>query len=101
MISKIINQAILDGADIEICYTKYDGTTSIRVLSEVHYSDVYGNTHIEGYCHTRKESRTFKIDRISKVRIVQKKDETDKSEESSESSDYQFNPNKRIFNLYG
>lgn len=98
MISEIINQAILDGVDIEIGYTKYDGTTSNRILSEVHYSEVYGHTHIEGYCHTRKESRTFKIDRISSARIVKQTDDNDKTEESSE---YRFNPNKRIFNLYG
>jgi len=98
MISRIINQAILEGADIEISYTKFDGTTSKRILSDVHYSKVYSNTHIEGYCHIREERRTFKIDRISSVRIVKQTDDNDNAKKSSE---YHFNPNKRIFNLYG
>ena len=44
MIYEDIQRAIDTGAIIEIAYTKYDGTSSIRRLSDVQYSDEYGHS---------------------------------------------------------
>ena len=70
-----ITQAISGGGDIKIRYRKYDGTASERRLSAITYNnefeaDGYHNAHIKGYCHLRKENRTFKIDRIIAVEVL-------------------------------
>ncbi len=40
---------------------------STRKLSDIHYSDEFGEEYIEGFCHLRNERRTFKISRIREV----------------------------------
>lgn len=64
-IKEYINKAIREGRDITIGYQKFDGTLS--TLSNVHYSDEYGDEYISGFCHLRQEDRTFKISRILDV----------------------------------
>lgn len=66
-IQEYIRQAIAEQKDITIEYIKYDGTKSMRTLSNVRYSDEYGNSYITAYCHKRNEERTFKISRIQSV----------------------------------
>lgn len=69
-ISEIIRNAILDDSEIEIVYTKYDGTVSKRILSNIGYSDEFGPGYISAFCHKRQEYRTFKIDRICMVDVL-------------------------------
>lgn len=107
MIYDDIQRAIDTGAIIEIEYTKSDGTSSIRRLSDVDYTNEYGNgnTHIKAFCHMRNEERTFRIDRISRITFISSSNTT--SGESvlinptNVEIPYRFNPNKRIFALYG
>ena len=66
-IREYINEAIQKKRDITIKYKKYDGSVSTRVLSNVEYSDEYGDSYIKAYCHLRHENRTFKINRIIEV----------------------------------
>lgn len=40
---------------------------SIRTISNIKYSDEFGNDYIDCYCHKRQERRTFKISRIDEV----------------------------------
>lgn len=103
MIAKQIQQAIENGYMIEIAYTKFDDTSSIRVLSDIEYSLEYGSTHISAFCHTRQEQRTFKISRISSVRVIDNTVSSSKvpSQTIDVNKPYVFNPNKRIFKLYG
>lgn len=103
-----IQEAIDTGATIEIEYTKYEGDYSIRKLSDVEYSPQFGNTHIEAFCHLRRERRTFKIDRISRVTFLSGgHDEEENSVQSAiitpmnQDVPYRFDPSKRIFSLYG
>lgn len=103
-----IQEAIDSGATIEIVYSKYGGDRSIRKLSDVEYSDQYGNTHITAFCHKRHERRTFKIDRIERVTFLSGGHADEDSTAQSTiitpinlDVPYRFNPNKRIFNLYG
>ena len=63
-IKEYIIRAIITGKSITIKYQKYDGTISSRRISNITYSDEFGNDYIEAYCHLRKEKRTFKISRI-------------------------------------
>lgn len=70
-----INRAIKNGNDVEIIYEKYDGETSKRRVSNLSYNNEFGgfgyqNAHIQGYCHLRKENRTFRISRIKSVRVI-------------------------------
>ncbi|WP_418637588.1 WYL domain-containing protein [Winogradskyella sp.] len=75
IVSRKIRTAILNNYDIKIEYKKYDGTCSKRCLSNVAFNnefeiDGYHNDHIKGYCHLRNENRTFRIDRIDKIEIL-------------------------------
>lgn len=105
MIYEEIQRAIDTGAIIEIAYTKFDGTSSIRRLSDVKYSDEFGHTHIKAFCHMRNEERTFKIDRISRVTFISSPNANTKQSvlinPINVDLPYRFNPNKRIFALYG
>ncbi len=105
MISEDIQRAIDTGAIIEIAYTKYDGTSSIRRLSDVQYSDEFGHSHIQAFCHIRNEQRTFKISRISRVTFINSPEAADEQSilinPTNVKMPYRFNRNKRIFALYG
>lgn len=72
---EVIKQAMTENKDIFIKYRKYDGEISERRLSNIIYNnsfeeDGFHNAHIKGYCHIRREERTFKIDRIVSIKIV-------------------------------
>lgn len=109
MIVDDINKAISTGSVIEIKYTKSDGSSSVRKLSDVEYSREYGESYISAFCHMRQERRTFKINRITSVVFLSGDEEVCDTpvqqepinHESSAATTYPFNPNKRIFNLYG
>ena len=66
-IIEYIEEAIQNGKSIIIKYEKYGGELSTRKLSDIHYSDEFGEEYIEGFCHLRNERRTFKISRIREV----------------------------------
>lgn len=108
MILDDIKKAINTGSTIEIEYTKNDGTSSVRKLSDVNLSDEYGNMYISAFCHLRNEERTFKISRIKKVVFLNNGDSGEsKSLQSiliapkNNQMPYRFNPNKKIYKLYG
>ncbi len=69
-IRNFINKAIRDHSDIIIKYQKDDGSISTRKLSNIDYSDEFGNEYIKAFCHLRKEDRTFKISRILEINGV-------------------------------
>lgn len=66
-IREYLNQAIKEGRTIKIEYVKDNGEHSIREVSNLSYSEEFGNDYIDGYCHLRDEYRTFKISRIRKI----------------------------------
>ena len=66
-IIEYIEEAIQNGKSVTIKYEKYGGELSTRTLSDIHYSDEFGEEYIEGFCHLRNERRTFKISRIREV----------------------------------
>lgn len=70
-----IKRAITYKYDIEIKYEKYNGETSKRKVSNISYNNDYkdygyNNDHIKGYCRLRNEERTFRISRITAVRVL-------------------------------
>ena len=70
-----IKRAITHGYDIEIRYEKYGGELSQRRVSNISYNNEFGdfgysNAHIKGLCHLRNEERTFRISRITAVRVI-------------------------------
>lgn len=72
---EVIKQAMTENKDILIKYRKFSGEISKRKLSNIIYNnsfedDGFHNDHIKGYCHLRREERTFKIDRIISIEIV-------------------------------
>ena len=73
---EVINEAVGNNSMVEISYRNYNREKSIRQLSNVKYSDESGNHHgshnnyISAFCHLRNEQRTFKLNRIEKIRLV-------------------------------
>lgn len=63
-IDNLINSAIENGWSLVIKYRKYSGEVSVRKISDIYYSDEFGEEYIDAYCHKREERRTFKINRI-------------------------------------
>ena len=93
----LISRAIDDGLALEITYVKNSYDKSVRVISDISISDDYGPGYISAFCHKRNEERTFKISRILDAHIVSMMAE----EYIEPKENYEFNPNKPIFKLYG
>lgn len=71
----IIVKAIKEEKTIKISYRKFNGEISKRNLSNLDFNNSFkeegfNNDHIRGFCHLRKADRTFKIDRILSVKII-------------------------------
>jgi hypothetical protein len=66
-IREYLDSAIKAGRTVTIKYIKYEGEFSVRKISNIQYSDEYGEDYIQAFCHKRQENRTFKISRIISV----------------------------------
>ena len=71
----VILKAINENKAIKIQYKKFDGEVSARELSNIAFNnsfetDGFFNDHIKGFCNLRQEERTFKIERIVNVTII-------------------------------
>lgn len=75
--NEVIKESISNKYRLEISYKDYNGKSSFRQISNVEYSNEFQknsskyNQHISAYCHLRNENRTFKLNRIEKVRFVE------------------------------
>ena len=69
-----IQDAIKAHKKIEVVYLKTDDTKSTRTITPEYAGELEFKgkkyTGMQGYCHTRKESRTFRIDRILELRVL-------------------------------
>ena len=74
--NEVINDSVSNNSRIEISYKSYNKKKSIRQLSNIEYSNEYQKHHrnsydyISAYCHLRNDQRTFKLNRIEKVRFI-------------------------------
>ena len=66
----IVAKAIKTDAALEFYYSNYNGEASKRTVSNLDYSEEFGTEYISGFCHLREEDRTFKIERISRLKVV-------------------------------
>jgi predicted DNA-binding transcriptional regulator YafY len=68
---KLILQAIKDGAKLHMTYLKPNDEKSVRDIKPLQVGDfTYGGKTFRGlkaFCFTRREDRTFRIDRILEV----------------------------------
>jgi len=78
-ITTSINEELLKAINgkhkIRILYENFNGEISEREISDLKLTDEfneygYNKQHIKGFCHLRKEERSFKIDRIKKIEII-------------------------------
>ncbi len=73
---EIIQKAISNNYRVEISYKSYNQENSQRQLSNIEYSDEYQKHHsnhyeyISAFCHLRNDKRTFKLNRIKKIRLI-------------------------------
>ncbi len=74
--NEVIKESVSKNCRVEISYKSYNQENSIRQLSNVEYSNEFQKHHgnnydyISAYCHLRNDKRTFKLDRIEKIRLV-------------------------------
>jgi len=97
IIEQLIKRAIEDGLTLKIEYAKNSYENSSRVISNIKISQEYGLGYISAYCHMREEERTFKMSRIVDARIVH----SSSKRQGKQLLNYDFDPSKPIFNLYG
>jgi hypothetical protein len=73
----VILESISKNRKVEISYQNYNQNNSIRQLSNIQYSNEFQKNnksqhqYISAYCHLRNETRTFKLNRIEKIRFVE------------------------------
>ncbi len=71
-----IRKVIDNNYRAEISYENYNQKKSVRQLSNVEFSDEFqkhrGSNYgyISAYCHLRNDKRTFKLNRIKKIRLI-------------------------------
>lgn len=66
-IKEYLDKAIRDDKTVIIEYIKYGGEYSKRKISEIQYSEEFGEDYIDAFCYKRGEKRTFKISRIQSI----------------------------------
>lgn len=69
-LKECLDNAIRTGKTITIKYSKYHGEQSVRQISNIQYSDEFGENYIKAFCHKRQENRTFKISRILSIEDI-------------------------------
>ena len=107
MIYEDIQRAIDTGAIIEVDYTKSDGTSAIYRLCNVShlYTNKIEKSLIKAFCLIRKKELNLDIDRIHHVTFCGSPEAKAKQSvlinPTNVNMPYRFDPNKRIFALYG
>jgi 5-methylcytosine-specific restriction endonuclease McrA len=67
--NEIINMAIKYNKAIQFKYRKSDGEVSYRSINPTKIVMVKNSKCVRGFCHLRNEERTFKISRISFLKV--------------------------------
>lgn len=80
---EVIKEAISNKHRLEIAYKDYNGKSSLRQISQIQYLTGSGK-YISAYCHLRNDKRTFKLNRIEKVRFVGSNKDSDWINNSSD-----------------
>ncbi len=68
----VIEKAFLTHNQIKLFYQDGKGETTEREVTPVGFTQEKGNSVLVGYCHLRKATRSFRLDRILKVEEVKK-----------------------------
>lgn len=70
-ISLEIRQALKDGSDLRILYTKEGHVPQWRTITPLELTHLYGSSHasrcVIAYCHLRKAKRHFLLSRIEQI----------------------------------
>jgi predicted DNA-binding transcriptional regulator YafY len=66
-----LRQAINNNKSIEINYLNNKGEQTLRILSQIIFSGQYNKeSHIKAFCHFRNEERTFSVNNITGIKIL-------------------------------
>jgi DNA polymerase III epsilon subunit family exonuclease len=65
----LIEQAIRTRNSVKIRYAGSDGKISVRVVQPIKVTLSAQATYLVGYCHLRREERSFRLDRIVELRF--------------------------------
>ena len=75
-VKQLIERAVKENKLIQISYTNWEGESSFRKISDIEYTENFMKNgydykvHFKGYCHKRKEERSFKISRINSIELI-------------------------------
>lgn len=64
-----LGEAIYGGKRIEITYIDKDGEQTRRWITPIQVIGLQDYIYLRAYCHLREDERTFRLDRIVKVRV--------------------------------
>ena len=64
-----LGEAIYSGKRLHIVYVDQKGKTTRRWVTPVQVLGMADYIYLRAYCHTRKEERTFRLDRITQISI--------------------------------
>lgn len=66
----MLAQATLTHQRCWIRYSRQDGAESAREIDPYGIGAIYGRWYVHGWCHLRKDRRTFRVDRIRRVDVL-------------------------------
>lgn len=69
-VGKNLGQAVNKKIKVEIVYSGGTEAPSRRIIEPHSLYERQGSIYVESYCHLRKEYRTFKIDRIESIKVI-------------------------------
>ena len=68
--AKTLDVAIARQRVASITYGDRDGTRTVRKVDPIHFAHTGGRWYLLAYCHTRKDGRWFRLDRIRAARLT-------------------------------
>lgn len=91
-VEKKLAEAANKKVKVEIIYSGGSEPPSRRIIEPNKLYERLGNNYVESYCHLRDEYRTFKIDRIESIQVLNSPQEKDYSPTPTHSATYQSTP---------
>lgn len=66
----LLGDAIAGAKQVQIVYMTSQGTQTCRVISPLYTTSGQGSSYLVAYCHLRHAQRTFRLDRILNVELI-------------------------------
>jgi DNA polymerase III epsilon subunit family exonuclease len=64
-----LKEALMQGSPVEIVYRDIKGASTTRLITPFMVEMTQGTIMIDAFCHLRREKRTFRLDRIVRLKL--------------------------------